>query len=126
MMYTHHPQNLASRHRRSHAPYLHHFPFINLELNPHYQHYHEKYSCPFQKNEFSSSLGYYLLCPMTLFLSLQQIKQICCFVCLHYYVQGTSCSKTLESPRSPEQQIEQDLIEDSKPVKKVIKKRISK
>lgn len=71
-------------------------------------------------------IGYYLLCPITLFLSLQQIKQICCFACRNYCAQRTSCNSTLEAPYNPEPQIEQDLIEDSKPIKKVIKKRISK
>jgi hypothetical protein len=30
-------------------------------------------------------IGYYLLCPITLFLSLMQIKQICSFACFNYY-----------------------------------------
>jgi len=30
-------------------------------------------------------IGYYLLCPITLFLSLLQIKQICSFVCCKHY-----------------------------------------
>lgn len=55
-------------------------------------------------------IGYYLLCPITLFLSLQQVKDICCFAC------GNYCTL----------QVEQDSMPDQKAIKKAVKKGNSK
>lgn len=71
-------------------------------------------------------IGYYLLCPITLFLSLLQIKQICCFACRNYCAQRSGCNDKLKASYNPEPQVEQEMVADQKPIKKVIKRRNSK
>lgn len=43
---------------------------------------------------FGYPIGYYLLCPITLFLLLEQIKQICYFACYKYYETLRECNST--------------------------------
>jgi len=71
-------------------------------------------------------IGYYLFCPITLFLFLQQIRLICCFACRNYYSQISGCNDKLENLDNPELQTEKDEVTDQKPIKKVIKKRNGK
>ena len=71
-------------------------------------------------------IGYYLLCPITLFLFLQQIRLICCFACRNYCSWISGCNDKLATLDNPELQIEQDVVSGQKPIKKVIKKRNSK
>jgi hypothetical protein len=71
-------------------------------------------------------IGNYLLCPITLFLFLQQIRLICCFACRNYCAQRSGCNDELKISDNHELQIEQDVVVDQKPIKKVIKKSNSK
>ena len=47
-------------------------------------------------------IGYYLLCPITLFLSLEQIKQICWFTCCKYYGALKECNGTTATNNAEE------------------------
>jgi len=71
-------------------------------------------------------IGYYLLCPITLFLFLQQIKQICCFACRNYCAQRSGCNDKLKASNNPEPQVEQEMVADQKPIQKAAKKSNSK
>lgn len=47
-------------------------------------------------------IGYYLLCPLTLLLSLVQIKDICCFACCKYYGALRECNDATDTNKSEE------------------------